>query len=524
MDRNKDSKESNVTIIINDSDAVNSKNEGKIDQTDKPIEESCKSSVKKNTFYNIIKTFSSIIFPLITFPYISRVLGADNIGKINFGSSIVSYFTLIATLGVTAYAVRECSRIKDDKEKLGKTASQIISINLVTTLVSYIGLAVCLFAVPQLHTYQLLITIQSISILLTTLGADWLNTAMEDFRFITVRTFVFQLISFTAMLIFVHRPEHYIVYAIISVISSSGANVVNIFYRRRYCNVNLTFHMDWKKHLPPIMMLFVMLLSQQILSQLDTTMLGFMKGDTAVGLYSTAVKVIGIVTQVTVSITWVVMPQLSYQYERKNYTEINKLLRYVLSFTMALGLPCFAGINILADEIIFTIAGTEYMAAANCLRIMSLAMLCSFANNIYGNLILLPSNRERQFAIACLSAAGVNAVTNAIFIPMWGINGASLTTVISSFIMTFIARHGIEKEIKIDNKFTLIKGPVIGSAVVAVLCLLFKTVFNNRIIILISSIIISAIAYILILLKMKNEFAIEIITPMKNKFKQLIKK
>ena len=108
------------------------------------------ASIKKNTFYNIIKTFSSIMFPIITFPYVSRVLKPENIGKVNFGSSIVSYFSIIATLGITAYAVRECSKVKDNREEFGITSSQIFSINLVTTIFSYVLLAVCLAFVPTL--------------------------------------------------------------------------------------------------------------------------------------------------------------------------------------------------------------------------------------------------------------------------------------------------------------------------------------------------------------------------------------
>ena len=172
-------------------------------------------SIKRNTVYNAIKTLSSIIFPLITFPYISRVLLPENVGKINFGLSIVSYFTLIATLGITTYAVRECSAVRDDKEKLSDIASQIFSINIVTTIIAYVALAVTLLAYNKLENYRLLIVIQSLTIAATTLGADWLNTAMEDFRYITVRTVAFQFVSLVLMFVFVHKPEHYMRYAVI---------------------------------------------------------------------------------------------------------------------------------------------------------------------------------------------------------------------------------------------------------------------------------------------------------------------
>ena len=159
------------------------------------------ASVQKNTVYNTIKTISSIIYPLITFPYISRVLGAENVGKVNFSSSFVSYFSLITTLGITSYAIRECSLVKNDKKELEKTSSQIYSINVCMAAVAYLVLVLSILLVPKLSGYRTLILIQSLGIILTVIGTDWLNTAMEDFRYITIRTAVFQLIALICMFV-----------------------------------------------------------------------------------------------------------------------------------------------------------------------------------------------------------------------------------------------------------------------------------------------------------------------------------
>ena len=125
-------------------------------------------SIKVNAILNVIKTISSIIFPLITFPYISRVLQPENVGKVNFGSSFVSYFSLIASLGITTYAIRECSAVRGDKKKLGEKASQIFSINVCTTTVAYVLLGLSLIFFRKLDSYRALIIIQSTAILFTT--------------------------------------------------------------------------------------------------------------------------------------------------------------------------------------------------------------------------------------------------------------------------------------------------------------------------------------------------------------------
>lgn len=470
-------------------------------------------SVKKNTLFNIIKTISSIAFPIITFPYISRVLHAENVGKVNFGNSIVSYFSLIATLGVTTYAVRECSRVKNDKNLLGKTASQIISINLCMTAFSYFILILCLMFIPAIKGYELLILLQSSSIVFTTLGADWLNTAMEDFKYITIRTFIFQFLALIAMFLFVHKPEHYLIYAIISVLSSSGANITNIFYRRRYCKVRFTMNMNLKRHFPPIILLFAMLLSQNLLNNLDTTMLGIMKGNYQVGLYTTAVKIISIVSQVVASIAWVVMPQLSYQFAQKNYNKINKLLHDAVVFTVALGLPSIVGINVLAPEIIEIIGGQEYLSAVPCLHILTISMALGFLNGIYGNMILLPSKREKRFLIACLLSAGVNMVTNFILIPYFGINAAAAMNLLSSVVITIIVTSGIEKDIKFGNIMEIFIAPFIGSLAIIVIGIISKSLISNLWIKTFVAVACSITFYAAILIGMKNEFAMSMVVP-----------
>ena len=233
----------------------------------------------KNTILNMVKTLSALLFPLITIPYVTRVLGVDNYGKINFGTSIINYFTLIAALGLTTYAIRECSRVRDDKAKLSQLASELFSINMVTTVISYALLAVLLIFFPRFHDYRQLIIIQSTVVLMTTVGCDWLNSAMEDFQYISLRTIGFQVVSLILLFIFVRKSDHYLRYAVISAVSAGGANLLNIRYRRRYCRVAFTTQIPWKRHIVPILLLFVMSLAQTVFTSADMTMLGLMKND-----------------------------------------------------------------------------------------------------------------------------------------------------------------------------------------------------------------------------------------------------
>lgn len=465
----------------------------------------------------MIKTLAAIIFPLITFPYTSRVLHPQSVGKINFGASIVNYFILLATLGITTYAVRECSRVKYEKKSLEKVASQIFSINICTMMVSYAVLIICLLLVPSLKGYELLIAIQSASIFFIVIGADWMNTAMEDFTYITIRTLIFQVLSIILMFMFVRSQEDFIKLAIINVVSSSGANICNVFYRRKYGKVKFVLDMDWKCHFPPVLLLFAMMVAQSILQSVDVTMLGIMKGDYEVGLYTTATKIIAILVQVITSIAWVIMPQLSYEFAHENYSKINELLKGALSFSVVLGLPCIVGLNVLTTEIIEIIAGKEYLGAATCLHISTISMGFSILSGIFGNMILLPARREKQFTIACITGTIVNIIANAILIPFIGINGAAIATAFSSAVILIISMLSQDKEIHFNGICEVVKAPIIGSAGICLIGLLVHMLnlsLLRSVGIVIST---SVVFYLIVLIVLKNSLAMKTIIPIFNK-------
>lgn len=478
------------------------------------------SSINNNTVFNTVKSIFSIIYPLVTFPYIARVLMTDSVGIINFSNSIVSYFSLIASLGVSTYAIRECSKIKDDKEALEKTASQIYSINLVSTFISYLCLAAVLYFSKPLVNYRLPICILSFTLIFATIGADWLNTAMEDFRFIAIRTMFFQVVSFAMILLLVHKPEDYITYAIISVIASSGANIVNVFYRRRYCRVAFTLQMDIKRHLPKILFMFSLLLSQIIYVNSDMTILGLIKGDHEVGLYSISVKMYRIINTTIASVAWVVMPKLSYFFMRKEYKKINNLLKYSLNFILVLGIPVICGLEVLAPHLISVVAGVAYLDATLSLRLLGCALLCSFIGGWIGNITLLPAGREKVMLKISMLSALVNILLNIILIPRWGLNAAAFTTFVSEFLCMTCGFVLLDKNIKIDGLNRMLLGPVVGSIGIVFIGFFFANIYQASWLIVLLTAITSSIWYFFVLLVTKNEFFLGFFNPILNRIKR----
>ncbi len=474
-------------------------------------------SIKKNTVYNVIRTISSLFFPIITLPYINRVLTVNNIGRINFSSSIVSFFGLIASLGISTYAIRECSAVRDDSVALSKLASQIYSINIIMTVFAYISLLILLILSPQLGDYKLIILMQSISIAATTLGAEWFNQSMEDFRFISLRTLFFQLIVLILLFFFIRKPEDYYKYVILNLIANSGTSIVNIGYRKRFCKIRFTTKIDWNRHFRAIVFLFAMIMFQTLFTSVDTIMLGFIKGDHEVGIYSVASKISFFVAQGIDSIVFVIMPRMSYYYAKGDYNEINNLLRKTLSVLIAIGLPCSVGCICLSKNIILLVAGQSYHESALVLRVLSVGIFFLIVGGGFlGNCILLPSKNEKDFMIASCVTVAFNIVLNFLLIPYGGAKAAAGTSVASSFLLFIVLLIHVDKKIVINKLNKILITPIIGSIGIAIVCYVFNEI-DNILLSIFLSISTSVLVYSAILYLGKYDMIMEVLRWTKNK-------
>lgn len=460
----------------------------------------------KNAFYNTLRSISSVLFPLITVPYISRILGSENVGKVNFVNSIVSYFILLASLGVSTYAMRECSRVKEDKVELERVSSEIFSINIIAMLTSYIVLFVLANSSEKLMQYRMLIFILSLNIVGGVIGTDWLNMAVGDFKYIAIRTMIFQFISVALMFIFVRKPGDYFAYAVILVISNSGAQIINIIYRKRYCNICFTFSLNFGKHFKPIILLFSLLLAQTLQSNIDITVLGYIKSDREVGQYSMAVKLYTTVEKIISAVAYVLIPEISTLYVKKEFSRISKLLNDTLLIIMTLAVPFTVGLFMLSKEILVIICGYDYKPAALSLSILSLAMLVNlFGGSFFGNLILLPEAREMQFMMACAISSAFNFVTNMLIIPVLGMSGAALTTLGSMIIVFAVCLWRFDNRIKLKVEKKQVLSIALAAIVIALICVGVKNAISSDLLVLMVSTITSVCIYLTILVVFKNQ-------------------
>ena len=309
------------------------------------------------------KTLMNIIFPLITFPYASNVLQVENLGKVNFASSVCGYFLLFAGLGISSYAVREGSRYVNDREKLSAFASEMFSINMISTALTYAVLAVTMLFWTKLHAYTDLMLVLSLQIFFTTIGTEWVFTIFEEYTYITIRGLLFQVLSIFMLFAFVKTRDDYCIYAGITVFAAVGANVLNFFRARRYCTIRLTRKIDWKKHLKPILIIFASTLATTLYVSSDTTILGILGTDYNVGIYSVAGKIYGIVKNLLSAVLVVSIPRLSHYAGVGDKVNFNKLFNNIFNALIVVVAPAVVGLFALSREVVLFISGESYLDA-----------------------------------------------------------------------------------------------------------------------------------------------------------------
>lgn len=467
-----------------------------------------KKSLSLNALLNTVKTILGIIFPLITFPYISRVLGVENVGKVNFSSSVVSYFTLIAAFGVSTYAIREGAKIRDNKKEFIDFANQVFTINVLTTVLAYFLLGILIIYSAKIRNYTGLIVILSTAIVFVTIGADWLNTIYEDFGYITVRTLAFQIISLVLMFAFVKESGDYYKYAVITVISSAGGNLCNFFYCKKYAKLRVVRLKNIKKHITPMFMFFMSNITTIIFLNSDQTMLGMICGDYNVGLYSVAVKIYTIVKNVFTAILTVMMPRFSYMQSNENSGNTEKLRTNVLNIFVLFVIPMAVGLFCVSDGVIALIGGNEYIEATASLRILSVSILCAAAASFMTYIVIIPEGREKVMLTASTASAAINVVLNVFLIPIMQQEGAALTTAIAEFVVFAVEYKAAGIKLEKKSAWKNIITVIVASAMI-IACNVVVRCFAKNIVIATTIIIIaSVVVYFAMLCALKNEYVL----------------
>ena len=467
-------------------------------------------SVKVNAVLNIIKQCCNIVFPLITYTYVSRTMGLSSLGRYSFADSVIQYAIILATLGASGYAIREGARIRDDKEKVTKLAQDIISINILSLLFSVFLLVLLVAFVPKLREEYVVISILSVNLFATVFGRDWLNSIYEDFLYITIRYVLFQLLSLVLIVITIKAPEDLYKYTVIMVISFAGAQIANLIHSSRIIPLRIGFDSSLMHHIKPIMFMFCISVASIIYINSDITMLGFLRTDAEVGTYYMTGKIYTIIKTLMNAIITVSIPRLSYYLGRREMDRYYDLLVTLKKYLFTLLIPCIVGLFMLSNSILEVIGGEDLLDGTIALRILCLAMLFAVFGSYFAHAILIPNRKEVEFFKATIISALINIALNTVFIPLLGIDGAALTTLVSEFLVVLICAYKAKGLYKSGSNRILISVSI-GSLFIVIICVCVKMLQLSFWMEIILSVLLSIVGYAVILIIFKNEILINVI-------------
>ena len=474
-------------------------------------------SLKLNMLLNAIKGLMSIIFPLITFPYVSKVLGVESIGRYNFANSIISYLVLIAGLGISPYAIREGARIRDKSNDLKAFCGEMLSLNICSTVVSYILFFALLVLIPKFQDYRSLLLILSLQIVFKTIGIEWLYSIYEDYMYITVRSITFQLASIVLMLVFVRTKNDVDKYAAITVISGVGSNLLNFIHSRKYIRIRPTIRVNWKKHLRSILILFAMSATVVIYVSSDVTMLGFLSDDYHVGIYSVSTKVYTIIKTMLSSVLVVSIPRLSALLGQKDMNGFSFTANDIYKTLISVVAPAITGIFILRKEIVLILSDLNYISATTSLSLLSIALFFCMGAWFWGQCILVPCRKENVVFKITIVSALVNIILNIVLIPLWNENAAAFTTIIAEGISFFWCGIEGNKIVKLEGVWKHYLKVLIGCLLIVLNGLGIHSLGLSLLINICLIIPLSVVSYFAVEIMLKNEAAISIAKSIRDK-------
>jgi len=470
-------------------------------------------SIKVNFIYNILLNVSAVIFPLITAPYVARVLEPNGVGLFNFSYTYAGYFALVALLGIPTYGVREVAKVKNDKKALSDIVSQLMSIAAIMTFSVTVIYLVTIALVGKLSDNYLIFLLAGFAIYLAPFKVNWYYQGIEEFGFITLRTLVIRVFSLVCLFIFVKQKEDLIIYILINVLSGVIADVWNyVKLLKSGIKPRLTFK-GLKPHITPLLVLFASVIAISIYTLLDTVMLGFITNYEEVGYYSTAMQMSKAALSVITSLSIVAVPRISAFLSSNDYDKINELINKAFSVVAFMAFPVTVGLFCISPIFVPLFFGQEFYGSIIPLMILSTLIVIIGFNNLIGVQILIGTGHDKQYLLSVLVGAISNFLINCAFIPLWGGIGASVASVIAEVFVLVAAIYYVRKctPVKLKSYKDIAKA-LLGSLFLAPVFIILKYYVSGWYLIILFTIFGGGF-YFLIELLFKNS-SVNLFTPL----------
>lgn len=468
-----------------------------------------KKSITRNYIYNMSYQLLAIIIPIITTPYISRVLGSENIGIYSYTISIVMYFITFGTLGIALYGKREIAYLQKDENKRSKVFWEILLFRCITLIISTI-LFYFIF-INKDSEYKIYYKILLIELISSSIDISWFFVGLEEFKKAVTRNFVIKVISVIAIFIFVKTKNDLIKYFLIYVLSNIVGNLTLWLYLPKMIKKVSLKEFRILKHLKPIMELFIPQIAIEVYTLLDKTMIGAIITDKSeVGFYDQSQKIIKIVLTIITSLGTVMMPRIASKFVDNKKEDIKRYMEKSFSMVFLLAFPLIFGIVAVSKAFVPIFFGEGYEKVVILMQTISPIILFIGLSNVTGVQYLLATKKQKEYTISVILGAILNLILNSILILKLGALGASIATVLAELLVTIVQLIFIKDEINIKILIKQSKKYITASLVMFGCSLLINNLKISNITNIILNVIMSVLIYIIILILLKDKFLIEL--------------
>lgn len=478
-----------------------------------------KNSVTKNYIYNLLYQILAIIIPLITTPYLSRVLGAENIGIYSFTISITTYFILFGSLGVAMYGQREIAYVQDDIKKRSKIFFEIFFMRCITLGISLLIFYITFCLNGEYNVYYKILILEIIA---NIIDISWYFQGLEEFKKTVMRNIIVKLISVICIFVFVKESTDLNKYFIIYVLSTFLGNLSLWMYLPKFIKKTNLKELNLLKHIRPTIMLFIPQIATQIYTVLDKTMIGVIVSDKSeVGYYEQAQKIVKLLMTIATSLGTVMMPRIAATFAGGNHKKVREYMYKSFSFILLLAFPLMLGIISVSSIFVPIFYGKGYDKVVPLLCVISPIIVFIGLSNVIGTQYLLPTKRQNQYTLSVVIGAITNFILNLILIKYFASIGASIATVIAELAVTATQFILIRKEIKFIDVVKLSYKYVIASLVMFMCSMIVSHFISDNLISIIVQVCISISVYFIILLMLKDKLILEGSKIIKNNLRRL---
>ncbi|QQL51233.1 flippase [Mucilaginibacter ginkgonis] len=453
--------------------------------------------MKKNYFFNLCLSISNLLFPIISFPYVSKIIGPNGVGKVQFITSYAQYFGLIAALGIPVYGIREIAKNKHDRLKLNTVFSELSVIYFFTSIILTVVYFISILCVTSFKADLNLYIWSASFIILSFTSVDWFYEGLEQFKAVAIRSMLVRVGSLILMFILIKSGKDYFWYLMIMVITNIANNGINML--RLHKAVSLTFTgLSLKKHFKPLLYIFSTTIATSMYTMFDTVLLGLLANTHAVGLYTAAVKLSKISLPIVVSSGMVLVPGLAKNLAAKNLKEVQKTLDKSFAFTSLISIPICVGLAVLAPEFITAFSSVKFLDATFSMQIMALLPIIIGFGYFFGFQILVPDSKDKQMLFCVLGGVAASLVLNFVLVPRFEYLGAALANVISELIVTILMFLYVKRLYDFTFRIRPIITATISSLIFVPIVTVLRFTHVNNYLMLITAIPACAMAYWLI--------------------------